>query len=224
MGRVYAGAAVNEPKVIIGQIFIYNDAAFAATPEVENITNRPTELAHGLNISAYSASSDNGGDQTAQLTVLGTGRLPQPEGGPSVSLLEVFPNRFPHRPYVVSMAFPEYTSLCPVTGQPDFGTIVVEFIPDQKCVESKSFKLYMFAYRNHQSFMESITNTILEDFVEALDPMWCRVKGLFSPRGATYLHVFAEHYKKLDDPAKAEEVRQAVADWKREAAPHTWDK
>ena len=148
----------------------------------------------------------NGGDQTAQLTVLGTGRLPQPEGGPSVSLLEVFPNRFPHRPYVVSMAFPEYTSLCPVTGQPDFGTIVVEFIPDQKCVESKSFKLYMFAYRNHQSFMESITNTILEDFVEA------------------YLHVFAEHYKKLDDPAKAEEVRQAVADWKREAAPHTWDK
>ena len=146
----------------------------------------------------------NGGDQTAQLTVLGTGRLPQPEGGPSVSLLEVFPNRFPHRPYVVSMAFPEYTSLCPVTGQPDFGTIVVEFIPDQKCVESKSFKLYMF--------------------VEALDPMWCRVKGLFSPRGATYLHVFAEHYKKLDDPAKAEEVRQAVADWKREAAPHTWDK
>ena len=156
----------------------------------------------------------NGGDQTAQLTVLGTGRLPQPEGGPSVSLLEVFPNRFPHRPYVVSMAFPEYTSLCPVTGQPDFGTIVVEFIPDQKCVESKSFKLYMFAYRNHQSFMESITNTILEDFVEALDPMWCRVKGLFSPRGATYLHVFA----------KAEEVRQAVADWKREAAPHTWDK
>ena len=83
----------------------------------------------------------NGGDQTAQLTVLGTGRLPQPEGGPSASLLEVFPNRFPHRPYVVSMAFPEYTSLCPVTGQPDFGTIVVEFIPDQKCVESKSFKL-----------------------------------------------------------------------------------
>ena len=111
-----------------------------------------------------------------------------------------------------------------MTGQPDFGTIVVEFIPDQKCVESKSFKLYMFAYRNHQSFMESITNTIIEDFVEALDPMWCRVKGLFSPRGATYLHVFAEHYKKLDDPAKAEEVRQAVADWKREAAPHTWDK
>ena len=91
-------------------------------------------------------------------------------------------------------------------------------------MESKSFKLYMFAYRNHQSFMESITNTILEDFVEALDPMWCRVKGLFSPRGATYLHVFAEHYKKLDDPAKAEEIRQAVADWKREAAPHTWDK
>ena len=111
---------------------------------------------------SFCMTMTNGGDQTAQLTVLGTGRLPQPEGGPSVSLLEVFPNRFPHRPYVVSMAFPEYTSLCPVTGQPDFGTIVVEFIPDQKCVESKSFKLYMFAYRNHQSFMESITNTIVQ--------------------------------------------------------------
>ena len=82
----------------------------------------------------------------------------------------------------------------------------------------------MFAYRILESVMESFTNTILEDFVEALDPMWCRVMGRFSPRGATYLHGFAEHYKKLDDPAKAEEVRQAVADWKLEAAPHTWDK
>lgn len=101
---------------------------------------------------------------------------------------------------------------------------MAKFIPDQKCVESKSFKLYMLAYRNHQSFMESITNTILEGSMEALDPMWRRVKGFFSPRGATYLRVFAEHYKKLGDPAEAEEVRQAVVDWKREAAPHVWDK
>ena len=161
----------------------------------------------------------SGGDQTAQLTVLGTGRLPQPEGGPSVSLLEVFPNRFPHRPYVVSMAFPEYTSLCPVTGQPDFGTIVVEFIPDQKCVESKSFKLYMFAYRNHQSFMETITNTVLEDLRALMAPCWCRVKGLFAPRGGTRIHVFAEDFKEL--PEERERlVRAAVAAWKSEPDPH----
>ena len=161
----------------------------------------------------------NGGDQTAQLTVLGTGRLPQPEGGPRAGLLEVFPNRFPHRPYVVSMAFPEYTSLCPVTGQPDFGTIVVEFIPDQKCVESKSFKLYMFAYRNHQSFMETITNTVLEDLRALMDPCWCRVKGLFAPRGGTRIHVFAEDFKEL--PEERERlVRAAVAAWKSEPDPH----
>ena len=161
----------------------------------------------------------NGGDQTAQLTVLGTGRLPQPEGGPSVSLLEVFPNRFPHRPYVVSMAFPEYTSLCPVTGQPDFGTIVVEFIPDQKCVESKSFKLYMFAFRNHQSFMETITNTVLEDLWTVLEPCWCRVKGLFVPRGGTRIHVFAEQFKDMPEEKDAA-VRAAVQAWRTESDPH----
>ena len=161
----------------------------------------------------------NGGDQTAQLTVLGTGRLPQPEGGPSVSLLEVFPNRFPHRPYVVSMAFPEYTSLCPVTGQPDFGTSVVEFIPDQKCVESKSFKLYMFAFRNHQSFMETITNTVLEDLWTVLEPCWCRVKGLFVPRGGTRIHVFAEQFKDMPEEKDAA-VRAAVQAWRTESDPH----
>ncbi|MEG1610848.1 MAG: preQ(1) synthase [Bilophila sp.] len=162
-----------------------------------------------------------GGDQTAHLKTLGKGRMDQPEGGPGVHLLEVFPNRY-HRPYVISIAFPEYTSLCPVTGQPDFGTIVVEYIPDERCVESKSFKLYMFAYRNHQSFMETITNSVLEDMLTALDPLWCRVKGLFVPRGGTTLHVFAEHFKTLPDPAQQAQVRQSVADWKHEATPHSW--
>ena len=102
--------------------------------------------------------------------------------------------------------------------------MVVEYIPHEMCVESKSFKLYMFAYRNHQSFMESITNTILEDMVEALDPLWCRVKGLFSPRGGTHLHVFAEHFKPLADAELQRQVEQVVAEWKRESAPHTWDR
>ena len=79
-------------------------------------------------------------DQTQDLKVLGTGRLATPEGGPSVAQLEAFPNCFPQRPYVISISFPEFTSLCPVTGQPDCGTITVEYIPDELCVESKSFK------------------------------------------------------------------------------------
>ena len=107
-------------------------------------------------------------DQTQDLKVLGTGRLQSPEGGPSVALLEAFPNCFPQRPYVISISFPEFTSLCPVTGQPDCGTITVEYIPDELCVESKSFKLYMFAFRNHQSFMETITNNVLEDPAQPL--------------------------------------------------------
>lgn len=167
-------------------------------------------------------SLTHGGDQTAHLKTLGTGRIQQPEDGPGVHLLEAFPNRYPARPYVISIAFPEYTSLCPVTGQPDFGVIVVEYIPDALCVESKSFKLYMFAFRNHQSFMETITNTILEDMVTALDPLWCRVKGLFSARGGTHLHVFAEHFKAVEEP-RLSRIREIVGEWKREAAPHSWN-
>lgn len=163
-------------------------------------------------------------DQTAHLTQLGTGRMRQPEEGPHKGLLESFPNRHPERPYVIAVTFPEFTSLCPVTGQPDFGLIVLEYIPDAWCVESKSYKLYMFAYRNHQSFMETITNTVLSDIVDTLDPLWCRVKGLFAPRGATRIHVFAEHFKALapdrPDGMTAARLREVVNDWKREAAPH----
>lgn len=163
-------------------------------------------------------------DQTGHLKTLGTGRMPRPEGGPGVHLLETFPNRFPHRPYVISLAFPEYTSLCPVTGQPDFGVIVAEYIPAELCVESKSFKLYMFAYRDHHSFMETITNTVLEDLAQALDPLWCRVKGLFSPRGGTHIHVFAEHFAPIEDEERRLEIRRVVSEWKREAAPHGWER
>ena len=136
-------------------------------------------------------------DETRNLRLLGAGRLPAPDGGPSVQLLEAFPNCYPRRPYIVSISFPEFTSLCPVTGQPDFGTITLEYVPDRLCVESKSFKLYMFAFRNHQSFMETITNTVLEDICTLLQPCWCRVKGLFVPRGGTQIHVFAEEFKKM---------------------------
>lgn len=158
-------------------------------------------------------------DQTSALRVLGTGRLTAPEGGPSVILLEAFPNCYPQRPYVISISFPEFTSLCPVTGQPDSGVISVEYIPDKLCVESKSFKLYMFAFRNHQSFMETITNTVLEDLNALLAPCWCRVKGLFAPRGGTRIHVFAESFKEMPEE-QDRHVREAVRAWKSEPDPH----
>ncbi|AAS95443.1 preQ(1) synthase [Nitratidesulfovibrio vulgaris] len=157
-------------------------------------------------------------DQTEHLRALGQ-KTPYPAAGPSTDLLEAFPNRFPDRPYIVSIAFPEFTSLCPVTGQPDFATIVVEYIPDQFCVESKSFKVYMFAFRDHQSFMETITNTILDDMTTKLQPLWCRVKGLFTPRGGTQLHVFAERFKEVE-PARAQALRDMVSEWKRENNRH----
>ena len=161
-----------------------------------------------------------GDDQTDGLRILSGGHLHIPAGGPESGLLESFPNRYPHRFYIISIAFPEFTSLCPVTQQPDFGTISVEYIPDRLCVESKSFKLYMLAFRNHPAFMESITNRILEDILDAVNPCWCRVKGLFAPRGGTRIHVFAEHFREMPEE-RARMLRAAVEGWRLESNPHS---
>lgn len=167
----------------------------------------------------------HGGDDTSGLSQLGSGSLVVPPGGPVPELLEIFPNRFPGRPYIVTFSYPEYTSLCPMTGQPDFGTIRMEYIPHEYCVESKSFKLYMLAYRNHQAFMESLTNTVLDHMVERLSPLWCRISGLFAPRGATHIHVYAEHFAELDRTVQEnmemmKKVRSIVYGWKRENHQH----
>ncbi|MDR0816274.1 MAG: preQ(1) synthase [Desulfovibrio sp.] len=158
-------------------------------------------------------------DQTQNLRVLGTGRLSPAEDGPGAHLLESFSNCYPARLYVISIVFPEFTSLCPVTGQPDTGVICVEYIPDALCVESKSFKLYMFAFRNHQSFVETITNTVLDDLRVAIAPRWCRVKGLFAPRGGTRIHVFAEDFKQMSTEQDVC-VRETARAWKTEPCPH----
>ena len=159
-------------------------------------------------------------DQTEHLRNLGTGKMPTPEGAPGLAQLEAFPNCYPDRNYIISISYPEFTSLCPVTGQPDFGTIAVEYIPDTKCVESKSFKLYMFAYRNHQSFMETITNSVLDHMWTLLEPRWCRVKGLFVPRGGTHINVFAERFKDMDADKNAA-LRELVSQWKQDSRPHS---
>ena len=106
--------------------------------------------------------------ETAGLTMLGSSARPRFEA-PDAAILEAFPNLHAERDYVIRLEHPEFTSLCPMTGQPDFGTIVVCYVPHERCVESKSFKLYMGAFRNHGAFMENLTNRIA-DRVEHLSP------------------------------------------------------
>lgn len=130
--------------------------------------------------------------ETAGLTLLGSSRRPRFDA-PDASILEAFPNRYPGRYYVITLEHPEFTSLCPMTGQPDFGVIRVRYVPDARCVESKSFKLYLGAFRNEGSFMESLTNRIADDLAAVLAPRRMTVEGIFNARGGTHISVRVEH-------------------------------
>jgi 7-cyano-7-deazaguanine reductase len=115
--------------------------------------------------------------------------------GPSKTL-ETFPNRHPGRRYVVTLTTDEFTCVCPATGQPDFATITIRYIPDRRIVESKSLKLYLWSYRDEGVFHEHVTNTICDDLVRALDPHWIEVTGAFKVRGGISITVVATHEKK----------------------------
>ena len=108
-------------------------------------------------------------------------------------ILDAFDNPRPQRDYEIKFVFPEFTSVCPVTGQPDFATITVRYIPDRKCVEMKSLKLYFFSYRNKGIFYEAVVNTILDDLVAVLKPRYMQVLGEFAVRGGTAGTVTAEY-------------------------------
>ena len=97
--------------------------------------------------------------------------------------VETFPNRHPDRDYEIKIVAPEFTAVCPKTGQPDFGTITFRYVPDRTCVELKSLKLYLQSYRNQGIFYEAVVNRLLDDFVEACKPRYLRVVGNFTPRG-----------------------------------------
>lgn len=107
--------------------------------------------------------------------------------------LETFDNRFPQRDYRIEIGCPEFTSLCPKTGQPDFAIITITYIPDKLCVELKSLKLYLQSYRNEGIFYENVTNVILEDLAEVLAPRWLKVVASFHARGGITEIVTAEH-------------------------------
>jgi 7-cyano-7-deazaguanine reductase len=113
-----------------------------------------------------------------------------------VKLLEVFDNSFPERKYLIVHRANEFTSVCPKTGQPDFGIITISYIAGQKCVELKSLKYYLQSFRNEGIFYENMINQILEDLVKALKPVWMEVKGEFSQRGGLNSTVTAEYGKR----------------------------
>ena len=110
--------------------------------------------------------------------------------------LETFANPAPQRDYLVHIEVPEFTCLCPLTGQPDFATIVLDYVPDKRNVELKSLKLYMWSYRDQGAFHEAATNKILDDLVKALAPRFMRLTARWYVRGGIYTTVVAEHRKK----------------------------
>ena len=108
-------------------------------------------------------------------------------------VLETFDNKHPENDYLVTLDCPEFTSLCPKTGQPDFGHIIISYIPRVRMVESKSLKLYLFSFRNHGDFHEDCVNIIMKDLIALMDPKYIEVRGLFNPRGGISILPFANY-------------------------------
>lgn len=131
-------------------------------------------------------------EELSGVTLLGENKTHYPaDYAPAV--LETFPNKHPENDYLVTFNCPEFTSLCPKTGQPDFAEIVVSYIPNERMVESKSLKLYLFSFRNHGDFHEDCINIILNDLVKLMAPKYMEVTGFFTPRGGISIYPFANY-------------------------------
>lgn len=126
------------------------------------------------------------------LRLLGRSEAALPEV-PSSTTLETFPNRYPHRNYVIRFAVEDFTSLCPITSQPDFATIEIQYVANKLCIETKSLKFYLASFRNHRSFNEEVANRILDDLVTACAPRSMTVHGEFASRGGISVSVEATH-------------------------------
>ena len=128
------------------------------------------------------------------LTLLGNAHTSYPQDyDPSV--LETFQNAHPGREYFVKFNAPEFTSLCPITGQPDFATLYISYVPAERMVESKSLKLYLFSFRNHGAFHEDCVNIIMNDLIELMDPLYIEVLGKFLPRGGISIDPYCNYGK-----------------------------
>lgn len=131
-------------------------------------------------------------EELADVTLLGCNSTKYPDRyAPEV--LETFVNKHPENEYLVTFTCPEFTSLCPKTGQPDFAKIIINYIPREKMVESKSLKLYLFSFRNHGDFHEDCVNIIMKDLVKLMDPRYLEVIGRFTPRGGISIIPFANY-------------------------------
>ncbi|MDR2234374.1 MAG: preQ(1) synthase [Tannerella sp.] len=126
-----------------------------------------------------------------ELTLLGQKTEYSSKYSPEV--LETFTNLHSDNDYWVHFDCPEFTALCPITGQPDFATILIDYIPDIKMVESKSLKLYLFGFRNYGAFHEDCVNLIMKDLIRLMDPRYIEVTGLFLPRGGISIHPFCNY-------------------------------
>lgn len=118
-----------------------------------------------------------------------------------IDVLETFPNPKPDRDFTIKIDVPEFTCLCPKTGQPDFAVLEIEYVPDKKCVELKALKLYVYSYRDQGAFHEAVTNKILDDLVLATSPRFMRLTANFNVRGGVYTSVVAEHCKEGWNPS-----------------------
>jgi len=123
-------------------------------------------------------------------------------------ILETFDNPSSGRDYQIHMEIPEFTCLCPKTGQPDFATLILDYIPDKKCVELKSLKLYIWSYRDEGAFHEAVTNKILDDLVAAMKPRYLRLVARFYVRGGIFTNVIADYRKKGWKPEPAITLRE----------------
>jgi len=130
-----------------------------------------------------------------EITLLGNQKTKYPQNY-APDILETFQNKHPDRDYFVKFNCPEFTSLCPITGQPDFASITISYVPDQRMVESKSLKLYLFSFRNHGDFHEDCVNIIMNDLIHLMEPKYIEVWGKFTPRGGISIDPYCNYGKK----------------------------
>lgn len=144
-----------------------------------------------VNIS-HSSSTSRNDQEVSDLTLLGSRNNSYPDDyAPEV--LETFVNKHQENDYFVKFNCPEFTSLCPITGQPDFATIYISYVPDVRMVESKSLKLYLFSFRNHGAFHEDCINIIMKDLIKIMDPRYIEVWGKFTPRGGISIDPYCNY-------------------------------
>ena len=133
-------------------------------------------------------------EEAEGLTLLGSKKKTE-YGGYDPGILETFVNKHPDNDYFVKFNCPEFTSLCPITGQPDFATVTISYVPGERMVESKSLKLYLFGFRNHGDFHEDCMNIIMKDLIRLMDPKYIEVWGKFTPRGGISIDPYCNYGK-----------------------------